>query len=244
VTLDEGNDAHRIISARYKAFHPAAFLDRELWEIAMAVNPGVSPLKLTKPIHYVLDLRPDIYDPPTNALYEIKPLGSEPLAFTKASMYVGLLHLAQVGAKFGPRNDPAVWGLAPFWGNSRSASAGRWLMWFSIFPGTISYEILNCKPRNAPKLVYVPVPVPAPASRWARTPPPVPNGGILDLIPNWGIENYNTAGMVFAAIGLAATGGVIVEAAPAVIPALVPALKQALKQALAPAGAGRWLTDG
>jgi hypothetical protein len=165
VTKEEGNEAHRIILSRYKAFHPSAITDPNS-TMGMIIKNVLRDLPLgsilSNPISYLFEKRPDIYDPPTHALYEVKPFESLPLAFAEATWYRKLLNLGGVGAKMGPVNHPAVWGISKFFGMERAG--GRWLVWFSIMPGTISYTIEKCKPERIPRLAREQAPAPVPAT--------------------------------------------------------------------------------
>jgi hypothetical protein len=124
-----GSGIGRAIGEAYRAFHPRAFNDQRLATIVAAagksLGPGVKPLE-----------RPDIYDPATGALWEIKPEGSEVLGASEASYYVTSLGKSQVPAHLG---DPG--NIQESVGASGFLNYGIYRISFNAtLPGVITYR--------------------------------------------------------------------------------------------------------
>lgn len=87
-----GSIIGRMIGNSYRSSgHLRSFVDRQLQTIARENNPAGTPEALHNPAD-----RPDVYDPDTGALYEIKPAGSEELGLAEAGEYVTDLQRANV----------------------------------------------------------------------------------------------------------------------------------------------------
>ena len=78
------------IGAHYQQFHPEAFNNRAFSTIVARSGGHISKVNRAE--------RPDIFDPVTRALWEIKPAGSEALGANEANYYVGELGKAGVSA--------------------------------------------------------------------------------------------------------------------------------------------------
>ena len=152
-----GNEAHKEIADNYEAAHrgdevrtnivPLRKILRILQSLGRMANPGALN-------DGELALMPDITNLTRLHLYEIKPLGAQPLGAAKARMYIGLFARAGLAMTLGPMGEPGTSGGVP-------APGGVYMFW-SPEPGVIVYQY------RRGRLVPVPVPEPEPVivRRW------------------------------------------------------------------------------
>ena len=130
----------REIGRRYQLFHPGAFNDAPLARIVPRLGGDISKVN---PLE-----RPDIVDPDTATLYEIKPEGRELDAMKDASYYQNQLKNAGISVQLGPSDADGTMG------------SFDWQLYHvnyrSNFPGVITYS-LSYRPLAVPFPAFGPV---------------------------------------------------------------------------------------
>lgn len=131
-----GNTAHLAIAAIYTSAHPGDIVYTNFISVQKIVNDFAAmelfdavPFRLSKT---QLEGEPDIANLTLHHLYEIKPAGSEMLAFEEAEEYCESLTLAGVPMRPGPMFEPGTFGF--FY------DAGWYFVFNSPLPGVIVYR--------------------------------------------------------------------------------------------------------
>jgi hypothetical protein len=149
-----GNQAHIQIAAYYAAAHSGDVAFYNFTPMSTILNSWTqmgNTLTGTLSAANAI-LKPDIANLSRHHLYEIKPVTSQGLAVTEATMYMGLFTSVGIAMTLGPTGEPGTTGVVP--------APGGVYIFSAPVPGAITYQYRRAQ------AVRVPVEEPSGERRW------------------------------------------------------------------------------